>query len=367
MGISPVNPAPSRLRASQATYLGQICGSQERFCDRYELLRILGRGGFGITFLAKDAYLPGAPLCVIKQLFPNVTNAAAMDRARQRFEQEAKTLSKLGSHANVPTLLNYFERDNEFYLVQEYIRGATLNAEVKQFGKFSEEEIKKFLRAFLPILHYVHANHVIHRDIKPPNLIRCQDDGRLVLIDFGAVKDRMINAAVNPHRSALTQFVGTVGFAPPEQTASLPVYSSDIFALGITCLYLLSGKPPLDFEYNLKTREINWQEHITVSEHLGTVLSKMIRLSARDRYQSAQDVMRAMELEPYLDHLQNCMNLRSRSTVVANNRDTHSSESTSNSVPENTRKALAIRIWNAKLGQNARSVNEFLLPCSSFS
>ena len=367
MGTPPVNSAPSRLRASQATHLGQICGSQERFCDRYELLRILGRGGFGITFLAKDAYLPGAPLCVIKQLFPNVNNAAAMERARQRFEQEAKTLSKLGSHANVPTLLNYFERDNEFYLVQEYVRGATLSAEVKQFGKFSEEDVKKFLRAFLPILHYVHTNHVIHRDIKPPNLIRCQDDGRLVLIDFGAVKDRMINAAVNPHRSALTQFVGTIGFAPPEQTASLPVYSSDIFALGMTCLYLLSGKPPLDFDYNLKTREIHWQEHITVSAHLGGILSKMIKLSARDRYQSAQDVMRAMELEPYLDHLQNCMNLRSRSAVIASHRAASQTESASNSVAQDTRKALAIQIWNAKLTNTPRTVNEFLLPCSSFS
>jgi serine/threonine protein kinase len=352
----------TRTRISELTHLGRICGSKQRFRDRYEILRILGRGGFGITFLAKDVSLPGHPLCVIKQLFPNVNDPAALERARQRFEQEAKTLGKLGSHSHVPTLLNYFETENEFYLVQEYVRGATLTSEVKQLGQFSETTVKRFLWDFLPILQYVHTNHVIHRDIKPPNIVRCQDDGRLVLIDFGAVKDRMMVANAHLQKSVMTQFVGTVGFSPPEQTASRPVYASDIFALGITCLYLLSGKPPLEFSYDPKTNEINWQEHITVSPYFGNVLSKMIKLSARERYQSVQDVLRAMELEPYLDNLQDCMNLRSRSSLLEQER--RGVGGVDHYVPPVVRKALAIRIWQARL--NTQYTNA-LQPCNNFS
>ncbi len=359
MNASLVHPPSVRTRVLELTPLGRLCGSGQRFHDRYEILRVLGRGGFGITFLAKDVALPGAPLCVIKQLFPNVSDPAALNRARQRFEQEAKTLSKLGSHANIPTLLNYFEVGDEFYLVQEYVRGTTLTTEVKQAGRFSEGAVKKFLRDFLPILSYVHANQVIHRDVKPPNIIRCQDDGRWVLIDFGAVKNHMVHGTSNPQKSALTQFVGTVGFSPPEQTASRPVYSSDVFALGITCLYLLSGKPPLDFEYDANTGEINWQEHITVSSHFGSILSRMLKLSVRDRYSSAQDVLRAMELEPYLDNLQDCMNRRSRHTL---NSPYGPAGHSDHYVPPVVRKALAIRIWKARLNQGC----ERLQPCGNY-
>ncbi len=354
----------TRAGILELTHLGRICGSQELFCDRYEILHILGRGGFGVTFLAKDAILPGQPLCVIKQLFPSVNHPAALKLAQRRFEQEAKTLSKLGSHANIPTLLNYFEVDQEFYLVQEYIRGTTLNAEVKKFGPFSEGVVKQILRDFLPVLHYVHANQVIHRDIKPPNLIRCRDDGRLVLIDFGAVKDRLLNASANALQSTATQFVGTVGFAPPEQAASRPVYSSDIFALGMTCLYLLSGKPPLSFDYDRKTREINWQEHLSVSEHFGTVLSRMVKLSARHRYQSAEEILRAMELEPYLDNLQDCMNSRPRqkgTAAIAANETAKAIGESNNAVPD--RKAMALQIWQAQ--SNSRRAERHLQLCPS--
>jgi serine/threonine protein kinase len=351
----------TRAGISELTHLGRICGSKELFCDRYEILRILGRGGFGVTFLAKDAVLPGQPLCVIKQLFPSVNHPAALQLARRRFEQEAKTLSKLGSHANVPTLLNYFEVDDEFYLVQEYVRGTTLSAEVKQFGPFSERAVKQILLDFLPILDYVHANHVIHRDIKPPNLIRCRDDGRLVLIDFGAVKDRMLNIPNNSMQSMATQFVGTVGFAPPEQSNSRPVYASDIFALGVTCLYLLSGRTPLSFDYDPKTREINWQEHVTVSSHFGSILARMTKLSVRHRYQSAQEILRAMELEPYLDNLQDCMNSRPRQ--IAQRSGDSTGDSLGLGTPVTARKAMAQRIWDAQ--SKSRRVGGHLQLCPS--
>lgn len=288
--------------------LNQLCGSEVLFRDRYQVVRPLGRGGFGVTFLAKDMLLPYEPLCVIKQLCPKVVSPIVLQRASQRFEREAKILSQLGSHAQIPRLLDYFELNGEFYLVQEYIRGRTLAKEVKLRGVFSEAEVKLFLRELLPVLGYIHQQQVIHRDIKPPNIIRCQDDGRLVLIDFGAVKEQFIHVDESTHKGATTHFVGTLGFAPPEQLALRATFASDIFAIGVTCLYLLTGKPPMEFEYDIDTGEVKWQDSVQVSSYFAKVLDKMLKVSPRDRYQSAEDLLRAIELEPYLESLASCMN-----------------------------------------------------------
>ncbi|WP_088894300.1 serine/threonine-protein kinase [Leptolyngbya ohadii] len=299
---------PETQPANQSpTQLIELCGSENLFRNRYQLVRGLGRGGFGVTFLAKDMKLPSNPLCVIKKLCPKVSNAIVLQRARQRFEREAKTLSQLGSHAQIPRLLDYFELEGEFFLVQEYVRGRTLAKEVKLRGVFSEAEVKLFLRELLPVLSYIHQQQVIHRDIKPPNIIRCQDDGRLVLIDFGAVKEQFIQVDENTHKGATTHFVGTLGFAPPEQLALRATYASDVFAVGVTCLYLLTGKPPMEFDYDVDTGEVLWQHSVQVSDYFGKVLDKMLKTSLPDRYQSAEEVLRAIELEPYLDSLASCM------------------------------------------------------------
>jgi serine/threonine protein kinase len=305
----------THMRASnlRQTLLGRLCGTRQRFRNRYEILRVLGRGGFGITFLARDAALPGTPLCVIKQLCPKVSESSALQRARERFQQEAKTLGKLGNHAQIPMLLDYFESEGEFFLVQEFIRGSTLAREVRRSGCFDEAKVKQFLREFLPLLDYIHENYVIHRDIKPPNIIRCKDDKRLVLIDFGAVKEKIAQVEENTIKPSTTQFVGTVGFAPPEQLATRPVYSSDLYAVGVTCLYLLSGKSPLDFDYEFATGEVRWCDQIQVSDHFALVLSKMLKISPSERYQSATQVIKALGLETHWDNLADCMNdVRSR-------------------------------------------------------
>lgn len=337
-----------RTDSVRQTPLGRICGSQHRFRDRYEILKVLGRGGFGVTFLARDFVLPGQPLCVIKQLCPKVNDTLALHRARQRFQQEATTLAKLGNHAQIPLLLDYFEADGEFYLVQEFIRGYTLAREVRRSGPFSEFKVKQFLREVLPLLQYIHSNRVIHRDIKPPNLIRCKDDGRLVLIDFGAVKEYIAQASDLSAKPSTTQFVGTVGFAPPEQLASRPVYSSDIYAIGITCLYLLSGKSPLEFDYEFTTGEVRWQDHITVDDHFAKVLSKMLKISPQERYQSAADVLTALQLEPHWKDLENCMNdVRSRPTAQPESPVDH--PSSGYYTPKTLRQANEIREWQARL------------------
>jgi serine/threonine-protein kinase len=311
----------------------------------------LGRGGFGVTYLAQDVSLPGTPLCVIKQLCPRGSNPVVLKRACQRFEQEAKILSHLGSHAQIPRLLDYFQLNGEFFLVQEYVRGYTLAKEVKHRGPFDEARVKQFLGDILPIVSYVHQNRVIHRDIKPPNIIRCQDDGRLVLIDFGAVKEQVMREAATTQRAATTHFIGTLGFAPPEQLALRPTYASDIFAIGVTCLYLLTAKPPMEFDYDSATGEINWQAHVQVSSHFAKVLDKMLRIAPRERYQSAEDVLRVVNLEPYLDHLSDCLSIQPPRTA-----DTE--ETAEGYLSPIAKTAKAIRQWqHRRTGNQLRVVN----------
>ncbi|MEM6437831.1 MAG: serine/threonine-protein kinase, partial [Cyanobacteria bacterium P01_D01_bin.115] len=202
----------------------QACGSSLRLRDRYRALRALGRGGFGATFLARDESLPGHPLCVIKQLRPSADAQHILDMARDLFQREAKILGKIGNHPQLPRLLDYFETNQEFFLVQEFINGKTLQQEVRQGGPFSEAGVRQFLSEALPLIQYVHDSEIIHRDIKPANLIRRDEDKKLVLIDFGAVKDKVAPVQESSDQTALTAYaIGTPGYAPPEQMAMRPV------------------------------------------------------------------------------------------------------------------------------------------------
>lgn len=334
----------SHAEILQRTQLGQMCGSKQLFRDRYTILRILGRGGFGVTFLARNAVLPGKPLCVIKQLCPKVDNVNSWKRACHRFEKEAKTLAQLGSHSQVPMLLDYFEVSGEFYLVQEYVKGFNLAQEVQRTGLYSEDAVKKFLRELLPVLQYVHKNHVIHRDIKPHNLLRCEDDGRLVLIDFGAVKEELVLKNETPMDApANTNFIGTMGFAPPEQLSLRPVYASDIYALGVTCLYLLTEKLPLEFEYDVKTGEISWQKEVSVSAYFAQFLERMLKLSLEERFKSVDDVIWALEMENHLPTLTDCL-----TTQRLGVQEKSVSEEPEYLTPTE-RTARAIRDWQTKL------------------
>ncbi|BAY51186.1 serine/threonine protein kinase [Thermostichus vulcanus NIES-2134] len=278
----------------------QACGSKLLLNDQYRAIKVLGRGGFGTTFLAVDTKLPGNPTCVIKQLRPAATAPHILTMARELFLREATTLGKVGNHPQLPRLLGYLENENEFYLIQEYVGGLTLQQEVKRFGPKSEEEVKQVLQEVLPILDYLHKNGVIHRDIKPANLIRRDIDKKLVLIDFGAVKDKVTQAMVEnaPELSTFTSFaVGTPMYAPPEQMAMRPIYASDIYALGVTCVYLLTGKSPKEIERDPRTGEWHWQRHVkNISPQFAALLNKMLQDAVKDRYQTAMDVLADLQL-----------------------------------------------------------------------
>lgn len=339
--LNPVCPNPENLANTERC---QACGTSLLLRDRYRVLHALGQGGFGATFLAKDESLPGQPYCVIKQLRPTATAPHVMQMARDLFEREAQTLGRIGNHPQVPRLLDYFEANQEFYLVQEYVSGSTLQQEVKRSGAFSEAGVKQFLSEILPIMQYVHSHQVIHRDLKPANLIRRSQDCKLVLIDFGAVKNQVnASAASLSDQTALTAYaIGTPGFAPPEQMAMRPVYASDLYALGVTCIYLLTGKSPKDLDYDPATGELLWQKQVHVSDHFAGVLKKMLEVSVRHRFQSANEILRALDLEPYLDSLANSMNsVSSRSTPAKRDPDSQPSSPAA-------RAAMAIRARNTR-------------------
>lgn len=299
-----VNPACPEPKNADDAIQCQACGSNLLLRDRYRVLKALGQGGFGATFVAVDDRLPGKPVCVIKQLRPASTSPRVLDMARQLFEREAKTLGKIGNHPQVPRLLDYFESDRQFYLVQEYVSGPTLKQETKRNGPFTEFAVKQFLREILPLVKYLHDNEVIHRDIKPANIIRRDVDNQLVLIDFGAVKDQVSQTALlnanSTGETAFTSFaIGTPGFAPQEQMALRPVYASDIYAVGATCLYLLTGKSPKHFDYDPMTTELIWRPHVYVSDSFAAVLEKMLAPAVRDRYQSPVEALRALDVESH--------------------------------------------------------------------
>ena len=263
---------------------------------RYQVTQVLGAGGFGRTYLAQDTRRPGNPICVVKQLKPVSSEPGFLETARRLFNSEAETLEQLGNHDQIPRLLAYFEEDQEFYLVQEFIEGHTLTQELQPGQRWEESRVIEMLSEVLGILEFVHHHNVIHRDIKPDNIIRRKSDNKLVLVDFGAVKQiRTQLASVYGQQLSNTIAVGTPGYMASEQALGQPRPSSDIYALGIIGIQALTGLMPISFQEDLSTGEILWQQLVPVSRGLENVLTKMVRYHFKDRYQSAAEALQALQ------------------------------------------------------------------------
>jgi serine/threonine-protein kinase len=266
----------------------------QKLGGRYQILDQIGKGGFGVTFLAEDIQRPGNPKCVVKQLKPMVTDPHTLREARRLFNQEAEILENLGKHEQIPRLLAHFEENQEFYLVQEYIEGHDLSKELLLGKKLSEAYVFKLLQDILEVLIFVHQQGVIHRDIKPSNIIRRQG-GKIVLIDFGAVKQistQIVNSQGQKHK---TVAIGTAGYMPSEQSNGHPDFRSDIYAVGIIGIQTLTGIPPLQLSKDTNTGEIIWRNQAQVSQKLADILDKMVRYDFRDRYQSAEEALQALK------------------------------------------------------------------------
>ena len=289
---------------------------------RYKLIKQIGAGGFGHTFIARDMRRPGSPPCVVKQLKPASDDPNFIREARRLFNTEAETLEKLGNHDQITQLLAYFEEDKQFYLVQEFIEGRSLYDELKaplpeisdldnqtqdkifaelenidaplRDKQLAEVEVLQILKDVLAVLEFVHSEGVIHRDIKPDNLIRRKKDGKIVLIDFGAVRAMQDTntklTADEKGESRFTVTIGTPGYMPSEQCAGRPTYNSDIYALGMVAIKALTGYSPTDLPNDPATGELVWRDKAKVSNGLAMVLTRMVRYHYTQRYQSVREV-----------------------------------------------------------------------------
>ncbi|MBN3894579.1 MAG: YARHG domain-containing protein [Nostoc sp. NOS(2021)] len=265
--------------------------------DRYQVIRTLGAGGFGETYLAEDTYMPSKRSCVVKQLRPIHNNPQIYQLVQERFQREAAILEELGgANDQIPALYAYFSSGGQFYLVQEWIEGDTLTGKVQKQGLFSEAAVQELFMNLLPVLDYVHSKHIVHRDIKPDNIIVRQRDGKPVLIDFGAVRESMgtvVNSQGNPTSSIV---IGTPGYMPSEQAAGRPVFSSDLYSLGMTVIYLLTGRQGQQLETDSQTGEIVWRQYAShVSPIMARVIDQAIAYHPRDRYPTARAMLDTLQ------------------------------------------------------------------------
>ncbi|XGV98706.1 MAG: protein kinase [Leptolyngbya sp. BL-A-14] len=290
---------PSQLSAvDDDLRLKNLChslNSQDKLLhQRYRLLKPLGQGGFGKTFLARDEQRSEQSFCVLKQLLISDNHQPATEL----FRQEARCLAEVGHHPQIPQLLDVFEQNGRLFIVQEWIDGLTLAQEALELP-FNETEIWTLLHELLPVLQYLHDRNIIHRDIKPANIIRRyrtdttvgNQPYSLVLVDFGAAKQ--VGAS---QYLATGTFIGSAEYAAPEQIHGKAAFASDLYSLGITCLSLLTQMSPFDL-YDVSEATWKWHSYLTqpISTSLQHILCTLVQPSLRRRYQSATDVLTALD------------------------------------------------------------------------
>ena len=290
------------LRTAQQKYCTS-CGMPLILAGRYLPIKLLGKGGFGAAFLSRDRYTPGMRECVVKQFLPaGNLSSTQLQLAQDLFEREAVVLEEIGSqHDQIPELFAFFpaivpalqanKEDQFFYLVQEYIDGENLEEEVARRGAFSESEVLFILHSILPVLQFVHDKSIIHRDIKPSNIMRHRN-GKLFLLDFGAVKQ----VTNSPGTSNSSTGIFSLGFAPPEQMSGGKVFpSTDLYALAVTVILLLTGQKDTTELFDAYSNQLQWQDKVSVSPELSEILDKMLRSAPLHRFQSAQEVLEALD------------------------------------------------------------------------
>ena len=277
--------------------LGEIVKGQ------YQVVQILSSSSYCQTYLAHDISQNQPTPCIIKHLLPASTQTSSMSSLRRLFTREVAALEKLGTYSQVPQLLDYFEENQQFYLVQEYIAGQALSAILLPGVRWQENQVIELLYDVLSILEVVHAHGLIHRDIKPSNLIHRERDAQLVLIDFGSVKQAWTQVVTSYGQTnanyaigiPATVAIGTPGYMPSEQSRGRPRPSSDIYALGMVAIQALTGMHPTLLLEDSETGEVIWQHLGVVSQELGAIINQMVRYHFSDRYSSATEVLAVLQ------------------------------------------------------------------------
>jgi len=291
--INPQCPNPNN---PDNTVYCQSCGVPipDLLRGRFRMIKLLGQGGFGRTYLAEDQDKLNEK-CVVKQFVPMIQGTAGLQKALELFEREARQLQQLGHHSQIPALWAYFSENNQLYLIQQYIEGETLEQISQKQGVWTEQQVKELLTSLLPVLEFIHQQKVIHRDLKPDNIMR-RGNGEYVLIDFGVAKD--LSGTV-----IYTQIgtrVGSDGYASREQMQGGEAYAaSDLYSLGVICFYLLTKISPLELwldEGYSWTK--NWQQYLkqNLSPELNKVLDQLLKKDIEDRYSSADQVLQNLQI-----------------------------------------------------------------------
>jgi serine/threonine protein kinase len=265
--------------------------------NRYEMQRLLGQGGFGRTYLTLDRYRFNEP-CVVKEFLPPQCGEVEAKKSRELFEREAKILHQL-DRAQIPKFYACFEENNRLFLVQEYIKGQTYAALLRERQQqhsrnFSEAEVIDLLKNLLPVLSYLHERQIVHRDIAPDNIMRSEESNLPILIDFGIGRSAVVQNLEREQNLALTtpitnqkSIVGKLGYAPYEQIWLGKSYpSSDLYALAVTAIVLMTGLNPQTPSLREK-----WHTQASVSEGFVRLLNRMWEETPIHRYQTAAEVM----------------------------------------------------------------------------
>jgi serine/threonine protein kinase len=260
--------------------------------NRYRIIHTLGGSAFDRTYLAEDVHMPSNRRCVIKQLIARTDDSNTPQIIQGFFKREASILEALGKdNDQIPKLYAYFIEENEFYLVQEFIEGINLEQKLKWEGVLNESGVRAILIDLLTVLDFIHSQGVLHRDIKPRNIIVRDHDHKCVLTDFAIAE--LIVATNSQEDSSSEIIAGTPGFMSPEHVAGKPIFASDIYSLGMTAVYLLTGKNPRLLN---ATGEFSLQEHLPdVSRNLVQIINKSIQLSAQNRYKTAREMIKALQ------------------------------------------------------------------------
>ncbi len=269
------------------------CGSSLLLKNRYRAVKLIGHGGFGRTFQGIDESQVSKPYCAIKQFWIQ-SGSPSIEKAAELFSQEAQRLEVLGTHPNIPALKDYFVEAQDQYLIQEFISGRNLSQELREEGAWTEEKVRNLLLNLLPLMQFIHSQQIIHRDIKPQNIIRRQRDGELFLVDFGAAK-----VVTETTLDKTGTIIGSAAYTAPEQLQGKAVFASDFYSLGVTCIHLLTQVHPFNL-FDSGEYLWNWRDYLTqpVSERLKKIIDKMLEGAVNKRYQSAEEILKDLREKP---------------------------------------------------------------------
>lgn len=258
-------------------------GKNKVIQNRYEILRPIKRGGMGAIYEILDKRLHKK--WALKEMIETFDNEQECKEAKERFEREAMLLASL-NHPNLPRVIDFFEENERFYLVMDYIAGIDLNDLIKQKQdrRLPISQVISIAADILNILDYLHHRNppIIYRDIKPGNIMIRTEDSKTVLIDFGIAR------AISQDSTDPKTEVGTVGYAPPEQYTGNPLPCSDLYALGATMHELISGIPPkIPFQFAPLKEIIP-----NIPEEINFLITKSLELNHNDRWQTAAEMLK---------------------------------------------------------------------------